>query len=283
MCRSRRQGVRAISDAQPFNREDVTRQAGRRLSSQTLKVRHMVAIVLLPGMDGTGTMFAEFSSSLGERNRPIVVSYPIDQQLGYGDLEAHVRAVLPKDESFVLLGESFSGPIAIALAASKPLGLIGLVLCCTFARNPVPLLEPLKSIINILPLTSRFSDLGAPLMFGRFSTFNLKRTLRQTLARVPVSTLRARLRAVLEVDVSERMREIAVPILYLQASLDRIVPKSAAIHLQSLSPLTKVVTLEGPHLLLQAMPIEAGRIVGHFATEVEVAFNSSLHPDASRQ
>jgi pimeloyl-[acyl-carrier protein] methyl ester esterase len=243
----------------------------------------MVAIVLLPGMDGTGKMFAEFSSGLGERFRPIVVSYPEDQPLGYGELEARVRVVLPKDEPFVLLAESFSGPIAISLAASKPSGLIGLILCCTFARNPLPLLGPFKSIVNVLPLTSRFADLGAPLMFGRFSTPKLKGALRQALSRVPVTTLRARLLAVLEVDVSENMREIEVPILYLQASLDRIVPKSAARHLQSQSSRAKIQTLEGPHLLLQAMPLEAGRMVKEFTTKVAAAFNSSLHTDALRQ
>ncbi len=232
-------------------------------------------------MDGTGIMFAEFSSCLGERIRPIVVSYP-DQPLGYGELEAFVRTVLPKDEPFVLLGESFSGPVAISLAASKPPGLIGLVLCCTFARNPVPLLLPLNRIIHLLPLPTRFSSLGAPWMFGQWSTFNLKATLRHALARVSVSTLRARLRAVLEVDVSERMREVGVPVLYLQASMDRIIPKSALRHLRSLSPHARVVALDGPHLLLQVLPVEAGNFVAGFAAEAADAFHASPHAGASR-
>jgi len=234
----------------------------------------MVALVLLPGMDGTGALFAEFSASLGQPIRPIVVSYPEDRALGYAALTAHVRAFLPRDEPFVLLGESFSGPIAISLAASKPSGLMGLVLCCTFARNPVPLLTPLKSIIDVLPLTSRFLSLATPLMFGRFSTSHLKRALRRALDRVSVAALRARLRAVLEVDVSEDLEKIEVPILCIRASSDYIVPKLAIRHFQSRSPLAKIVTLEGPHLLLQTNPDDAAKVVGSFVTEVTDAIKS---------
>jgi pimeloyl-[acyl-carrier protein] methyl ester esterase len=241
----------------------------------------MVAIVLLPGMDGTGAMFAGFASSLEEEHRPIIVSYPEDQPLGYRDLEALARTFVPTNEPFILLGESFSGPIAISLAASKPAGLIGLVLCCTFARNPVPLLCPLKSLISRLPLPSRLTGLIAPLLFGRFSTTDLRTALRQALARVPASTLQARLSTVLGADFSEQMMKVDVPILYLQASEDRIISKSASRYVQSLAPETKIIELKAPHLLLQATPVEAGRIVKDFAMETVAAFNSSLNTDAN--
>lgn len=242
----------------------------------------MVALVLLPGMDGTGTLFADFCAALDQKIRPVIVSYPENQAFGYDELEACVRAVLPTHGPFVLLGESFSGPVAIALAASKPPGLVGLFLCCTFARNPVPRPQPLRSIVNMLPWTARFSDLGVPLMLGRFSTASLRKNLRQALARVPAATLRARLRAVLDVDVSESLKEIDVPILYLQASRDHVVSKSAAIVIQSLSPHARVVTLEGPHLLLQALPVAVGNIVEEFATEMTATYDPSLRTGAYR-
>jgi pimeloyl-[acyl-carrier protein] methyl ester esterase len=241
----------------------------------------MVAIVLLPGMDGTGAMFAGFVSSLEDEHRPIIVSYPADQPVGYRELESFARTFLPTDEPFILLGESFSGPIAISLAASKPAGLIGLVLCCTFARNPVPMLRPLKSLISRLPLPYQFIGLVAPLLFGRFSTTQLRAALRQALARVPVSTLHARLSAVLGADFSEKMKDVAVPILYLQASEDRVISKSASRYVQSLAPEMRVIELKAPHLLLQAIPVEAGRIVKDFAMEAVAAFNSSFNTDAN--
>jgi pimeloyl-[acyl-carrier protein] methyl ester esterase len=98
--------------------------------------RKPVTIVLLPGMDGTGKLFAGFVAALGDAARPVVVAYPTDSQLDYRQLIDVARTFLPLGEPFVLLGESFSGPIAIALAAERPAGLFALVLCCSFAPNP---------------------------------------------------------------------------------------------------------------------------------------------------
>ena len=76
-------------------------------------------------MDGSGSLFVEFIASLGLGVEAIVVSYPTDRPLGYPELETLVRAALPTQRPFVLVGESFSGPIAISLAASSPVGLGG--------------------------------------------------------------------------------------------------------------------------------------------------------------
>src|SRR5436309_344825 len=98
----------------------------------------MVALVLLPGMHGTGELFAEFTAALGSEHEAIAVSYPQDRPLDYAQLESIVRSRLPADRPFVILGESFSGPIAISIAASAPRGLRGIILCVSFAKNPLP-------------------------------------------------------------------------------------------------------------------------------------------------
>jgi thioesterase domain-containing protein len=80
----------------------------------------MVALVLLPGMDGTGELFAPFLAALGPDQAVVVVRYPTDRELGYAELEQVARAALPVDQPFILLGESFSGPVAICrLAAAE--------------------------------------------------------------------------------------------------------------------------------------------------------------------
>lgn len=91
-------------------------------------------LVLLPGMDGTGRLFAPLLSRLDDRLEPVVIAYPGHEQLDYDQLHEFVRARLPKGEPFILLGESFSGPVAITLAATAPTGLCGLILCATFMR-----------------------------------------------------------------------------------------------------------------------------------------------------
>ncbi|WP_222432862.1 alpha/beta fold hydrolase [Caenimonas sedimenti] len=114
-----------------------------------------MTLVLLPGMDGTGELFAPFIAAYGGATQ--VVRYPPTAVLNYAGLEEVARSALPRGEPFVLLGESFSGPIAISLAASRPPNLLGVILCCTFARNPRPFLGPFRSLLPML-LASRPFD-----------------------------------------------------------------------------------------------------------------------------
>jgi pimeloyl-ACP methyl ester carboxylesterase len=93
----------------------------------------MIALVLLPGMDGTGQLFDDLVAALGPGVETVVVSYPPDPALDYAQLEIIARSNLPPYQPFVLLGESFSGPIAVSIAASAPQNLRGLILCCSLS------------------------------------------------------------------------------------------------------------------------------------------------------
>ncbi|MGQ0798894.1 MAG: serine aminopeptidase domain-containing protein [Pseudomarimonas sp.] len=59
--------------------------------------------------------------------------------------------MLPRSEPYFLLGESFGGPLAIALAARQPRGLLGLVLCASFARYPIESLRAAAFLARVAP------------------------------------------------------------------------------------------------------------------------------------
>jgi pimeloyl-ACP methyl ester carboxylesterase len=103
-------------------------------------------LVLLPGLDGTGDLFAPVVDALGPNVPTQIVRYPLSHASDYAACEAIARGALPTDRPYVLLGESFSGPIAVSIAAAAPPGLRGLILCSTFARNPQPYLRPLRPL-----------------------------------------------------------------------------------------------------------------------------------------
>ncbi|MES2935853.1 MAG: alpha/beta hydrolase [Pseudomonadota bacterium] len=229
----------------------------------------MTSIVLIPGMDGTGALFADFIAALGPGIDPIVVSYPVNQALDYAALEAIAGAALPTDRPYILLGESFSGPVAISLAASHPAGLMGLILVGSFARSPLPALRPFKKLIDVLPISQKLTWLLAPFLFGRFSSSRLRRDLHGALSRLSSATLRARLHAVLDVDFSQKLQQISQPVLYLLASNDRIVPASCSRQLQSLKPEVEIIAFDAPHLLLQAVPVHAAKAVQKFIHAAE--------------
>lgn len=224
----------------------------------------MVTLVLLPGLDGTGLLFADFATALAPDAKIILVSYPSDAALGYSELEPIARSFLPKDQPFFLLGESFSGPIAISIAASRPPGLLGLILCCSFVRSPRPSLAVLRPLLSIVPLAALPLRLLSFFVLGRFSSPALRRSLAEVLTQVSPSALRARAQAALSVDVSASLAQVAVPVLYLRATEDRVVPRSASQSVVALVPATAVVALPAPHFLLQVLPSQAASLVREF-------------------
>jgi pimeloyl-ACP methyl ester carboxylesterase len=213
-------------------------------------------LVLLPGMDGTGELFAPFIAALGEEFDTRVVSYPGDHCGGYKELEALARAAIPEDRPYILLGESFSGPIAISIAASAPGDLRGLVLCCTFARNPRPRLSALKALMDVMPIKA--------LPMGWLVGPQVHAPFKAALAEVTSGALRARMRAVLAIDVQGQLAACKAPILYLRAKRDLLVPPSASNVITSIKPEAKVTDFDAPHFLLQTRPQEAAREVAAF-------------------
>jgi len=215
-------------------------------------------------MDGSGEFFAEFAAALSPEVEPIVVSYPA-AELGYGELTAHARKSLP-DRPYVLVGESFSGPIAISIAASAPPGLLGVVLVCSFARSPLPWFSRLLPFAP--PVWRMPQSIVARVLLGRFSTPRYSRLLAASIQKIPPAVWRARLRAVRDVDVTAQLKQIKVPLLYLRASRDRVVPRAASEWLLRNTKDAAVADLDGPHFLLQARPHEAATRVKDFARRI---------------
>jgi pimeloyl-[acyl-carrier protein] methyl ester esterase len=225
-----------------------------------------VKLVLLPGLDGTGDMFAPLIAALGATQAQIV-SYPPDREMSYAEHTSHARALMPH-EPFVLLGESFSGPVAIDIAASAPDQLRGLILCCSFARNPLPFLSPLRGLLPWLPGIRLPPRVLRPLLFGRHGSADLRALHARIMRRVSARTLKARVTAVLSVDHTAALARIRAPILYLRGSEDRLIPASSMSAICSLRPDVQVQTLEAPHFLLQTKATEAARIVQRFMDDV---------------
>lgn len=224
----------------------------------------MVTLVLLPGMDGTGRLFAPLVEAIGGALATVIVRYPVEGEQTYARLTDLAAQALPSDGPLLVLGESFSGPIAVSLAARYPSRIAGLALCCTFVSNPRPAAGALMAIAGRIPLPPpRFIAFHA--LLGEFQTPALRAGLQDALAEVPAAVLGKRLREVARVDVSADLRRLAVPVLYLRAEQDRVVPPAAARRVQAACPDTRIVDVRGPHCLLQAAPEVTARELIAFA------------------
>lgn len=234
-------------------------------------------LVLLPGLDGTGKLFAEFLKALDLGSCAQVVPYPPDVPLGYDELELLVRAALPTGGRFVILGESFSGPLAIRIAAHPPPALVGLILCVTFASNPYPHLAWARGLAALLPLKSLPRWLRAPLMWGSASPSKAPRQSERAMAGVDAAVIRRRIAALLSVDETAALAKISVPTLVLCATGDRVISKAASMRLMHGIRHAQRLDVDGPHLLLKTRPKECAAAVLNFIREGETA-RSALVP-----
>lgn len=220
-------------------------------------------LVLLPGLDGTGELFAPFIDVLTGIDVQ-VISYPPDRPMNYAGHEAHVREQLPESEHYVVLAESFSGPVGITIAASRPANLRGLILCCSFASNPLPVFRHLSRLIGLGPAVKIPPAWAAPWLYAGRSTPTLRQLHEQAMSQVSAATLRARVAAVLAVDYTAKLREVGIPMLYLLATEDRLVPRSALENIRRAKPDTSVAEIDAPHFLLQTAPTLAAESVKAF-------------------
>jgi len=232
----------------------------------------VLRLVLLPGMDGTGLLFSPLVEALGGALDPVVAAYPGDRTLGYEELLPLARKFLPERAPFLLLGESFSGPLALMLAAERPPGLRAVVLCATFIRNPLPYL-PRAAAPLAHPELFRAARpfILAKALVGGYSTPGLLALLRQVHGGVTPAVMAARARAILRVDVARELSACPVPLFYLSGLNDRVVPSRNLRAILKLRPDVTPVQFEGPHLILQAKPGESA------AALLQIANSLSLH------
>lgn len=218
-------------------------------------------------MDGTGQLFNDFVEALPNALEAVTVRYPTERCLSYSELENFVRAVCPTSGPFMLLAESFSTPLAIQYAAANPENLVGLVLCAGFATSPVRGWRQLLGKL-LAPLLFRIPlpNLAAKLwLVGPDALPSLLAAVLSAVSSVQSKVLAARLRAVLGCDVRAELGQVVVPVLYIQASQDRLVRASCLEELRRIKPQIAVAVLDGPHLLLQREPRRAAEVVAGFA------------------
>lgn len=229
-----------------------------------------ITLVLLSGLDGTGRLFKPLIEVLPSHLRPLVISYPANEFLSYPELLLYVREKLPTDEPFVLLAESFSGALAVELAAAHPANLKALILCASFVTSPAPkVFRSLTFIFN-----ARFFKLRPPkfivrhFLLGQSASRDLIDKFLEVLHSVSPEVLSSRVRSVLNVDARVALDECRVPILYLAAKRDKLVGERNLVEIKSLGYDVESVTIDAPHFLLQHEPKAAMKAIDNYLCRV---------------
>jgi pimeloyl-ACP methyl ester carboxylesterase len=230
----------------------------------------ILTAVLLPGLDGTGLLLSDFTKLLETHFSVKVVRYPTHQPFDYDDLMGLVRRQLPTGD-YIVIGESFSGPLALRLAQEEPAGLKGVVLGASFARLDLPAKPVLSYLANLISPHLVPTSMLTHFLLGRSATPELRKHLKQALAIVDPLVLSIRARAALKVDYLGSPQTVLQPVLYLRANADRLVPKSAAQHLSKIVPDLRIHDIAAPHFLFQVAPYECAAAINDFRQQINTS------------
>ena len=219
-------------------------------------------------MDGTGISFEPLGRVLPRDVVVKIIRYPTDKLLSFEETVQCANDQIQSDqEDVIVLAESFSGPVAIALVGSGRLKAKCLVLCSTFARSPRPVL---LGIMRYLPV-ELFLRLPFPSFLlkhmiegGEEPTDLFIAMWKRVKALVPAKVLVHRLKIISQVDVREWLPTLTLPCLYIQATSDRSVPPSCLFDFTEAIADLRVKRIKGPHFILQAQPQQSLMAIQNF-------------------
>lgn len=205
--------------------------------------------VLLPGLDGSGTFFAPLLEALRGKAETLVLAYPEHGPQSYTALTDHLRRQLP-DGDYVIIAESFAGPLAILLAAQAAVKPKGLILAASFARNPFPLFGQMFG--NALP--ALLNDKALPVMEAvllRPGDHEMTWKVFQAVSNLTQPVLRDRIKAVTTCDVTKPLAQLDMPILYLQGTEDKLVSAPHGALIARIGRRVTIARVAAPHFVLQ--------------------------------
>jgi pimeloyl-[acyl-carrier protein] methyl ester esterase len=217
-------------------------------------------------LDGSGTLFANLLPELPKEIKVIIAAYPQHQFLSYSQLVLWLKDVIPKDGAFVVLGESFGSELAVKFAATHPPNLAGIILCAGFISNPVRSWGILPRLLAN-PFFFQFHPTDFALKYfiaGPDAPKSLLQAVRQARRSVHTTVFAKRAQAAIHCNAREEIRQVDVPLLYLQATEDRLVDPSSLTEIKLFHPQTISVSIRAPHLLLQRAPRASAEAIKRF-------------------
>jgi pimeloyl-ACP methyl ester carboxylesterase len=227
------------------------------------------AVVLVPGMNGTGELFYQQVPRLQRSYRVATYSLRDDAtslDVLAGDLARAVDIVAPVERRAIIVGESFGGAVALTFALKYPDHVSNLVILNSFPYfAPQVRLRLAIASLTILPW-------GAMSLVRHLTAFRLHspHTHRTEVKRFIELTAHAtrdgyinRLKLLKRFDVREQLDNIRQPTLFLASEHDHLVPAVAqARYMANRVPSSVMRILKGHgHICLIAADLDLAQVL----------------------
>lgn len=226
----------------------------------------MTRLILLPGLDGTGDLFAPLLEHLPAEWATEIVQYPRDTPLDFEALVASAAAHAPRGEPWFILAESFSGPLGLRVASRSPAGLAGLILVATFVAPPMG--GAARRALQVgSAVAARVPPLAGAvrrLMLDDEAPDSLVEAVQTAIRSVEPAVLASRLSMLTRIDARADLDDCPVPVLILEAKRDRLVERPGIPPRHPETVTQRSHAIDGPHLLLQTRPRQCADAIAGF-------------------
>jgi len=218
-------------------------------------------LILLPGLDGSGFLFKPLLSYLGKEIETQVININACRHQTRDALVEFVQAALPANEDFVLLAESFSGPIAYDLGLKANSHLKGLIFVASFLTNPKPYLLRLRQFAPI-KLYYHFQWPGKivrHLVLRGGLSKELHALYWKAVNQAGAQRIRQRLDCLAELE--EPTKVLSLPSICLHADNDALVEQRCQEDFIHWCNDLNSYSLPGSHFLLQVAPEKCAEVI----------------------
>lgn len=216
----------------------------------------------MPGLHGNALLFSPLLAELNSENVECV-EFPNNILQSYESLFQWLLKNFDWKQPRILIAESFSGPLALQLAAKFPETIKGVVLAASFCAsptNPSLALLPIRPLMAIKPPKKALRHF----LIGEEATLDEVKNLRSIVSNIPAKVLSQRIRAILSLEASDCPAIRHTPLLILQAQDDNMVPWESQNQLRLHYEHAKTHWLDSPHLILQHSPEECAMLIKNF-------------------
>lgn len=162
-------------------------------------------LCLLPGLDGTGRLYAPLLRALGDGAVAETLAYDGTRFDGYAALAESLEPALRRHDGTVLVAESFAGPLAVLLAHRNPGRVGAVVLAASFVHRPLPFSFACAAVLERLPAVAPPMFALERVLAGGALPASLRAEFEAILDELPVEVMRRRALAALRVDVRREL------------------------------------------------------------------------------
>lgn len=212
----------------------------------------------------------------------VALSYPTSLTLSHADLVGRLAVELAGTaDGLVLVGESYSGAIALRLASKLGPRVAGVVLIASFVENPTRLPRWTAGLvpdwlfrIHLPRWLLRF------LLIGQGAPDPLVDDLAAAISAVWPAVLAARVREVIRLRAADAPDLSGLPVLYVRASRDRLVSGRAVDSARATGARLDVRELDAPHLVAQRHPKAVWSAMSDWLSTLPSATNPTTQASA---